>query len=531
VPVIRRIALLAVALGLAGPALAETKNEFSINMGKAVTAVTLARAYVAACDAQHPEGQTGRRDVMAAWGYRVDLAGFDRLLAGARKALPDLDKQFTEHGRTVETAAAEEIRDDASVCENLNDKLAEEKYDIRAAIRHLVRNADDFGIEIAEAPAPPPPSGEVAVMPLAAFSVQAETIMAEIGSKAGGHAYRDLANAREERLLEWLKARNVVVLHGRVTAEDELREWRGDQQSRFMADCTSFSEDPHEERMAASLGQDMVVVGQPRWVRDDRVGGVVGLRECSVFTLAETGKELAGADDSDGLMLRPPEFDEAFAGPNEGIVLGEIDRVMYDAEFNNRMDGFGNGYTQRREDIYVLLRDGTAYRHEWNFAFTDLDVALSRKREPDRWFTWTSKWGTVTLTRTGGLDAGETVDLSEARRLLPMPSGQTLDHTYYYLNVGMSGVRRDRDYVFTQDGMLTHTRGGFVAGVFGTHYLTVVGSPDVSRSRYSFEDFTLLIDGPDGVERHFVAMFEGDDAGNPDELIIDGQVHWTRDTR
>ncbi|MEO3999710.1 hypothetical protein [Mesorhizobium sp. CAU 1732] len=528
---IRRIALLAVVSGLAAPALAEPKNEFSINMGKALTAVTLARAYVEVCDAQHPEGQADRRDIMAAWGYRVDLAGFDRLIAGARKALPDLDKQLTEHDPIVAAAAAENIRGGASVCETLNDTLAEEMYDIRAAVRHLMRNADDFGIEIAEVPAPPPPSGDVQVLPLAAFSVQAETIMGEVGSKAGGQAYRDLSKAREERLLEWLKARNVVVLHGRVTAEDELREWRGDQQSRFLADCTSFSEDPHEERMAASLGQDMVVVGQPRWIRDDRVGGVVGLRECSIFTLAETGRELASADDADGLMLRPPAFDEAFAGPNEGIALGAIDRVLYDAEFENLMDGFGNGYTRRREDIYVLLRDGTAYRHEWNFAFTDLDVALSRKREPDRWFTWTSTWGTVTLTRTGGPDAGETIDLSEARRLLPMPSGQTLDHTYYYLNVGMSGVRRDRDYVFARDGMLTHTRGGFVAGAFGTHYLTVVGIPDVSRSRYSFEDFTLLIDGPDGVERHFVAMFDGDDAGNPDELIIDGQVHWTRDEK
>ncbi len=69
-------------------------------------------------------------------------------------------------------------------------------------------------------------------------------------------------------------------------------------------------------------------------------------------------------------MLRPLDYAEAYGAPGAGIVLSDIDRVLYDAEFANRMDGFGNGYTQRDEDIYVLLRDGTAYRHAWNFAFS-----------------------------------------------------------------------------------------------------------------------------------------------------------------
>ena len=40
--------------------------------------------------------------------------------------------------------------------------------------------------------------------------------------------------------------------------------------------------------------------------------------------------------------------------------------------FETRMDGFGNGYVDRREDVYVLLRDGTGWRHDWPFPPTEL---------------------------------------------------------------------------------------------------------------------------------------------------------------
>src|SRR5690606_9209806 len=163
-------------------------------------------------------------------------------------------------------------------------------------------------------------------------------------------------------------------------------------------------------QMAHAIGEERIIVGDVRWLNDNREGGVISLNDCRVFTHDPDETELASlSDDSAGLMLRPPEYEEAFAGPGQGIAMSDIDRVLYAAEFNNRIDGFGNGYTDRDEDIYVLLRDGTAYRHEWNFAFTDLDVDLSRQREPDHWFSWRESWGNVTLTQTGGLDAGDEI--------------------------------------------------------------------------------------------------------------------------
>ena len=281
--------------------------------------------------------------------------------------------------------------------------------------------------------------------------------------------------------------------------------------------------------MARDLGQDRIVVGEVRWVSDAREEGELSLDDCRVFVHDPAEVALTTiADDSAGLMLRPLDYAEAFAGPGAGIALSDVDRVLYDAEFANRMDGFGNGYTQRDEDIYVLLRDGTAYRHEWNFAFTDLDVDLSRQREPDRWFTWQDNDGTLTLTHTGGLDAGEEIDVSEARRLMPVPEGQRVDDTFYYLNVGMGGGRSDREYAFSTDGQLHYSRSGFVAGNFGTSYIIVAGNSgdEVSTASYEFDGYTLLIDGQ---ERHFVALIDGEDPGRPEEIIIDGQVHWLRE--
>lgn len=531
VRVLRRLGLVLAASAFSiSAASADEAADFSEALSKAATAAVLADAYMAACDLHDPDSEASRRDVMAGWSHRVDLLAYGRLLAGASEQLPELAESLEQHTAKVREAISEDVAGDRSVCGNFAEKFTEDVFDVSAPIRYLLRNADDFGIEIAEAPVAPS-SEEIEIVPLVMLSAQLADKMDEVGSKSGARENRDMREAREEHATAWLQQRPVLAVYGRVLDDSELREWRGDQQSAFYARCTSFADDSQEADMQRDLGENRIIVGEVRWLRDDREGGVIGMGKCHVFVHDPAEAELASiADDSKGLMLRPPEYGEAFAGPGEGIDIGEIDRVLYDAEFENRMDGFGNGYTHRSEDIYVLLRDGTAYRHAWNFAFTDLDVALSRQREPDRWFTWRDSWGSVTITQTGGLDAGQEIDLTDARRLMPVPSGQRLDQTYYYLNVGMGGGRSDRDYAFSADGELVHTRGGFVAGNFGTSYIVVVGDDDVATSRYSFDGYTLLIEGPGGQERHFVALFDGDDPGRPEEIIIDGQVHWLRES-
>lgn len=525
------IALSACALMVSAP-LADDGTDFIDALGKAATGAIVAEAYEAACDARYPDSRQARRDALAGWSHRVDLPGFYRFLDSAVTSLPSLGADLEDNRIRAQQVVEDDVARDGSTCADLRTALTDNAiFDIESPIRYLLRNADDFGIVVDDA-AIAPLDAETEVLPLIVLSAQLSRKMDEVGSKAGAQENRDLRSARESHAEAWLGQQPAVAIYGRITGENSLREWRGDQQSSFLATCRSFAGEDEETAMARDVGEERIVVGQVRWVRDEREGGVVSLDDCRVFVHDPAEMALGTLDDdSAGLMLRPLEYDEAFAGPGAGIAMNEVDRVLYDAEFSNRMDGFGNGYTQRDENIYVLLRDGTAYRHEWNFAFTDLNLNLSRQREPGRWFSWQDNGGTVTLTRTGGLDAGEEIDVSEARRLMPVPSGRRLDQTYYYLNVGMGGSRSEREYTFSMDGQLHYSRGGFLAGNFGTSYIIVAGNSDddVSNSAYSFDSYTLLIDGPEGQERHFAALIEGEDADRPGEIIIDGQVHWLRE--
>ena len=514
------------------PALADDVADFMDALGKAATGAIVAEAYMAACEASYPDSLQARRDALAGWSHRVNLAGYERFLNAAFGSMPDLATDLEENRVRAQAVVDEDVAKDGAACTDLRGALNDSAmFDIESPIRYLLRNADDFGIVVAEADVAAP-SDEIPVVPLIALSAQLAGKMDEIGSKAGAQDDRDLREAREDHAEAWLEQRPAVAIYGRIVGENSLREWRGDQQSSFLTSCRSFAEEAQEAAMARDLGQERIVVGEVRWVSDAREGGELSLDDCRVFVHDPAEVALTTmADDSAGLMLRPLDYAEAFAGPGAGIALSDVDRVLYDADFANRIDGFGNGYTQRDEDIYVLLRDGTAYRHEWNFAFTDLDVGLSRQREPDRWFTWADNGGAVTLTQSGGLDAGTEIDVSEARLLMPVPAGQRLDQTYYYLNVGMGGGRSDRDYAFSADGQLEYSRSGFVAGNFGTSYIIVAGDSgdEISTASYAFDGYTLLVEGPEGEERHFFALIHGQDPGRPEEIIIDGQVHWLRE--
>jgi hypothetical protein len=520
---------LSISALLAVPALADDVADFMDALGKAATGAIVADAYMLACDAPYPDSQQARRDALAGWAHRVDLTGYYRFLGAAFGTMPDLAADLEENRVRAQTLVDDDVAKDGSTCTDLRSALNDNAmFDIERPIRYLLRNADDFGIVVAEADVAAP-NDEIPVVPLISLSAQLAGKMDEIGSKAGAQDDRDLRKAREDHAEAWLGQRAALAIYGRIVGENSLREWRGDQQSAFSASCRSFADDAQEAAMARDLGQDRILVGEVRWVSDAREGGELSLDDCRVFVHDPAQVALTTiADESAGLMPRPLDYAEAFAGPGAGIALSDVERVLYDAEFANRMDGFGNGYTHRDEDIYVLLRDGTAYRHEWNFAFTDLAVGLSRQREPERWFTWQDNGGTVTLTQTGGLDAGVEIDMSEARRLMPVPEGQRLDETYYYLNVGMGGGRSDREYAFSTDGQLHYSRSGFVAGNFGTSYIIVAGDSgdEVSISSYEFNGYTLLIDGQ---ERHFVALPDGEDPGRPGQIIIDGQVHWLRE--
>ncbi|GAA5232822.1 hypothetical protein FOZ76_01825 [Verticiella sediminum] len=525
---------LAAAALLALPAAAapaDDAQELSAHLGKAVGAFQAARLYGEQCDRRDPEDAQSRKDALAAWRYKNSGADYDRVIGAFTRAIPDLAGQIDQQTAQLAERVAKDLDASPEPCGDLGKLLAHEQFSVQSDVRRLLSLSRRLGIEL------PQPgetvrakaADETRILRLAALSARLEARMAEIGSKEGAMNSSALRGARQDHAEAWLKSDGVLVLFGRVTGDSELREWRDDMQSSFKVDCHSFSERAHEERMAGAIGEDSVVVGTPRLVVDSAGGGRVSLAKCSLFTVEETARPFVEEDDAAGLVLRPLAFDEALAGPGQGIPIRDVDRVLYASSFDTRMDGFGNGYVDREEDIYVLLRDGTAYRHEWPFPFTDLAVALSRHREPERWFTWNERRGQVTLTGKGNARQDALIDLAKAQRLRPLAS-RPLAGEYHYLQIAAGGSRQDRRYAFSRDGTVVYSHGGFMAGNVGTGYLIVNGrdNPDTT-SGYRIEDYALILDTPQGEERHFLAVPESAKGSPPDTLLIDGAAFWLDD--
>lgn len=115
-----------------------------------------------------------------------------------------------------------------------------------------------------------------------------------------------------------------------------------------------------------------------------------------------------------------------YAGSGAAIASGDIAHVLYEADFDFRLDGFGNSYTGRLEGIWLLLPDGSAYRHDWSFPFADLNVAVKKAHESARWCHWEVVGEGVTLAAADG----SIRDLTDAQELT-QPGSDFRDDTHY----------------------------------------------------------------------------------------------------
>ncbi|WP_211882159.1 hypothetical protein, partial [Plastoroseomonas hellenica] len=335
---------------------------------------------------------------------------------------------------------------------------------------------------------------------------------------------RTARRAGETAATQALATLGTIVARGRVEARGRVREWWGDEQSVMALRCRRFAERGGQDALQAMEGQEVVLAGTVLEVSDR----LIAMSDCRLLPAATALPPLAALTEARGLEPRPLTAAEANAGPGRGIAPTDVERVLYTARFQTMPDGLGNMYTDRDECVYVLLRDGSAYRHSWSFPFSDLDLGLSRRREPGRWLRWHRDGEAVLLE-----DAeGRHVDLNRARQLLPLTPGTRFDHHYYLLNVGMGGFRRDRAYTFRSDGTVTLSASNLVAANLGPNgYIAATRPGSRSEVRYAFDGFVLTLTDAEGrAERRFVAQFAAPQNGvPPSDLIIGGEVHWTRD--
>lgn len=520
---LRRAGFAALTLFLFGatavPAHGQDLELFLEDFSAVLSEVLTVRTVHAICAEREPDRAEERAAGLATWEQLNGVRVFDSLRAGLAYESDEVARQLAAADIDARVQIEPQLDASNQGCSELDGEETE-----AGALGDAILDLALLGHQIELRPRPAAIPNTVSISPMTEMTLRAFEIMDLVTpDNAGGE---DLVEAREAFLEYYLDAWGYVAGYGRIGEDGEVREWRGDYQSLLALECASFADDAQEAAFEAGRGQDMIIIGEPRFAYIRSEQGRIRLNDCWIFEFEGETETAQADDDTEGLMLRPLDMADAYGGPMAGPALADIDRVLYDASFQNRLDGFGNGYVDRREAIYVLLRDGRAFLHDWSFPVTDIDLDALARREPDHLFSWHDDWGTVVLQASDG----EEVRLEGARELRPAGDGRTLDQEYYYLQVGMGGHRRDRAYNFDAGGQLVYTRSGFLAGNFGTSYIIAAGGDETeSKGRYHIEGYALVIETPEGEERQFFAVGEDDDPNAPGEVIIGGAVYWLRD--
>lgn len=382
-------------------------------------------------------------------------------------------------------------------------------------------------------PAPPAPTGAAAPSPggaAAAPSGMRAVSIAQLSARAlaamqaaGPSTDRVARRAGETAATQALATLGTIIARGHVERNGWVREWRGDERSVMALRCRRVADQRDRDAMQAMAGREVVLTGRVLEVS----GRLIAMSDCRLLPEATVLPPLAALPETGGLEPRPLTPAAANAGPGRGIAPADVERVLYTARFQTMLDGLGNMYTDRDERLYVLLRDGSAYRHAWSFPFSDLDLALSHRREPGRWLHWRRDGEAILLQDADG----RRIDLNQPRQLLPLAPGTRFDHHYYLLNVGMGGFRRDRAYIFRSDGTVTLSASNLVAANLGPNgYIAATRPGTQSLARYAFDGFALTLTDADGnTERRFVAQFDAPpDGAAPNDLVLGGEIYWTR---
>ncbi|MGK9237000.1 hypothetical protein KXS07_35155 [Inquilinus limosus] len=332
-----------------------------------------------------------------------------------------------------------------------------------------------------------------------------------------------------------------LALGGRADGDDRLRQWLPEQRSIWSASC-DFADDAEEKRFERAKDKDVTVIGRISRVYDFEV---ISLSDCR---LLDDPSRLARSDlpEAGGLEYRPPEAAEVNVGPNKGVPADRIEAMLFREQFQMGINPGGGTFTDRNEETFLLLKDGTAYRYEFEYPPTDLDADQVRRRAPQDWSRWERRGEKYVMTAAAGAEA----DWSGFTVLKPFPPDTRLDRSYYYLNVSQGGVTTRIDLRFRADGTFERHQGGsfFMQSPVGTGpdggsvgvtsggmgaVMTEngfsVGGALKSRDtagRYRLDGYTLQLMADDGTVTRLRIGVPGDDVAAPDTLNIGGSSYW-----
>lgn len=332
-----------------------------------------------------------------------------------------------------------------------------------------------------------------------------------------------------------------IALSGRVDGDKWLRQWLPEKQSIWSAVC-DFADDVEQKRFEQAKGRDIVVIGQISRVSDFKL---LSLSSCR---LLDDSARIARSDlpEEGGLEYRPPSSEELYAGADKGIPADQIEAMLFREQFQVGINPGGGSYTDRNEDSYLLLKDGTAYHYGPSYPPVDVDAAQARRRAPQDWSRWERRGDRYVMTAA----AGDEVDWSGFTVMKAFPPDARLDRGYYYQNVGQGGTNTRISYTFRPDGTYErHSSGSFFSqslagtgpgggtvGVFsggagavlGENGFAVGGALKSSdtKGRYRLDGYALQLTDDDGAVTRLRVGALGDDVTQPSSLNIGGSTYW-----
>jgi hypothetical protein len=544
------------ALAIAGflhPARAEapmSEAQRKQRITQIMTVIFVVEALAERCDKFEPASRESREAVLKAWRKDNRIDAFQAAMAPFWARLPDgsaklgiLRDEAAKHAKKLME------NDKPGVCEAFAVELSDKDIavgDKIASVLPGLKQAKEILAAAERQSASEPAPKPVTVYTILQLSTLAEAAMSAVTAPAGASESK-IRDAKAELGKAALEKLDIIGVRARVIDRDDLEEWRGEQQSTYNVHCSAFVDKVAEERFKALEGSETVIGG---WVSGLSLysggGGSILFKKCGFLD----DRQLLTSDlpESGGLELRPPSAEEANAGPGKGIQLRDVEKVVYKLDRHTSFSAFGGFSMERNEDTYVLLKDGAAYRHHWGFPFTDLNVAVVKRRDAQNWYRWRQDGDDLLLTKTSGAHAGQTTTVSGAVALTPFPAGARLGKAFQFMHVSGLGVRLERDYAFHRDGTLDLHRSSLFAGQTGVgpnitasgpsgaYYggpnasLLAIGRPNEQRVRYRIDGYLLEMTADDGaVERHFIARFGDDSADNPQSLYLNGVLLWDRD--
>jgi len=203
--------------------------------------------------------------------------------------------------------------------------------------------------------------------------------------------------------------------------------------------------DLSDRELAPFAGRTITVEG----AMQELPSGLVFFKETRIVDGA--GLKPSPLPSEPGLYRMDVEAAQITAAPGAGLAPAQVHGLLH----NSYGATGANGY-EFREDIFLLLKDGTAYLGH-SVAPNALDVAKSRKLEPQLWARWRAKGDGFQILRQDdfGRPDGDWADQA-GHLVATWKPNQRLDATYtaqaFYGSLALGGTYSSTAYKFSGDG-------------------------------------------------------------------------------